>query len=137
MVTKYLLVTPKNVSSEGEVYTSTFPTATNEFEIWNICEDYVTSTHYINFYDVTKDRRQIWVAKGDEIEINNWITANSDMVIEKTFAEADTIGKELHPQHIVSVHKVITEDGKVISEEDINKTISEFDLQTRLDELGI
>lgn len=133
IVTKYVSVIPKDVSDVDGVCTSTYPSETNKFEIYHISKDYQD----IDFYDAAKDRRELWVLKGDETEMNNWITANSDIVTEKTFTEADAIGKELEPARIGTAHKVITEDGIVILEETVDKNIPVFDLQTRLDALGI
>lgn len=121
---KYVQVVPKDISAINNVYKMTFPTGSNKFTI-------KAFTYYqLDTYADGADVRQLWILDGDEADINAWITENSDMVTEKTFAEANALGKELQPAHTKMVHKIITEDGVIVSKEDINKNIPEFDLST-------
>lgn len=133
VVNKYVVVTPKDISSAGGVYTMTLPTAALGFTAVVLAQDYQSTS----VYEAGKDTRQLWVLKGEEADLNNWINANSSMVVEKTFAEADAIGKELQPSRDYTVRKIITEDGVVTEESDIVKNIAVFDLQTKLTELGL
>ena len=133
IVKKYAIVTPSDISTVGGVYTMTLPTAPNGFESYMVAQD----QGGLSPYEAGADVREVWILKGDDTAIDNWIAVNSSMVIGKTFTEADTIGKELQPAQTITVHKVIIEDGFVVSEEDVNKNIPAFDLQGELDKRGI
>jgi len=133
-ITKYVLLVPKDISVVDGVYKMTLPTAAVGFIAVELSHRYDLTDAYADGVD----NRQVWVLKGEEATINNWITANSDMVTEKIFAEADTIGQDLEPAHIITdgIHTVTTENGVITSDVYTDKNVPVFDLQTRLDELG-
>lgn len=132
VIIKFVLIVPKDISVVAGVHKMTLPT-TPGFSAVELSHKYDLS----DAYATGADNRQVWTIKGEETTLNDWITANSDMVIEKTFAETEALGQELEPQHDYTVHKVVKEDEKIISEEDVVKTTPVFNLQERLDDSGI
>lgn len=134
VVIKYVVVTPKNVSHIGDVYTMTLPSPVVGFEQFELIG---SSYPCKSPYEVGADNRRLLALKGDETVINSWLAANSDMVIEKTFAEAEAIGQELQPARDYIAHKIIMEDGVIQSESDVVKHVDVFNLQAKLAQLGL
>ena len=132
VIKKYVLVIPKDISNVNGVYRMTLPTGAIGFTAIIVCTGYNPTP-----YEPGADNRQVWVLKGEEADLNNWISINSDMVIEKTFDEANALCIELKPERNYTVHKVTTEDGVIVSESDVLRTMPAFDLQARLVELGL
>jgi len=76
MSLKYVEVVPANVSVVGGVYSMSVPApvpGTVE------CHILAQKQSTLSPYDVTADRREIWVLKSvSDIDMSNWITNNSN-----------------------------------------------------------